>query len=331
MKRVIVLSALLGCGATPGAPTATPATVAGPIRPPFDPVTGELGPPRDYRAWPFLTSGFQMSYGPAAIAANAGGVDAYDSVFVDPAAHAAFLTSGVWPDRTMFVLEIRTAEHTGSIVTHGHYQTDLLGIEAEIKDARIPGGWGYFAFAADATGPVGPAKRLPSTAACYGCHAVSAAVENTFTQFYPTLFPIAVAHHTVRADFVGIPPSVTEVHDRIVAGGIAAGRALIDATTAKWPEATIVREISLNRIGYMLVAEKRIALAIEVFADLTRRFPSSANAWDSYAETLEAAGKQVEALDATHRGLAVIDALPAGGQRDAIAKALRDRAARLGP
>ena len=104
---MLVVGALIGCGA-PAVPAATPATAA-PLRPAFDPVTGELAPPRDYRSWVFLTSGFEMGYGPAAIAARAGGVGTYDTVFVDPAAHAAFTKTGVWPDRTMFVLEIRPA------------------------------------------------------------------------------------------------------------------------------------------------------------------------------------------------------------------------------
>jgi hypothetical protein len=294
------------------------------VRPAFDPPSENLAVPADYRSWTYLTSGFQMGYGPAAVAAAAGGVSSYDTVFVDPAAHAAFEKTGVWPDRTMFVLEIRTAEHTGSIVTRGNYQTDLLGVEAEIKDARLPGGWGFFAFETDQHGPTRAAKRLPATTSCYGCHAANAAVENTFTQFYPTLFPIAQAHGTVRTDFVGIPPSVDEVHDRMVAHGAAAGRALIDSAVAKWPEATIAKEVSLNRLGYLLVAEKRVDLAIEVFSYITARWPESANAWDSLAETLEAAGKLDAAREATQRGLAVTR--PEG---DAVAKALRDRAARL--
>ncbi len=283
-----------------------------------------MQPPRDYRSWTFLTSGFQMSYGPAALAAQAGGVSTYDSVFVEAANVAAFEKTGVWPEGTTFVLEIRTAEHTGSIVTRGHYQTELLGLEAEIKDARIPGGWGFFAFEGDA-----PAKRLPGTAACYGCHAASGAVENTFTQFYPTLFPIAKAKGTVRKDFVGIPPGAAEVKAAIVLSGFAAGRELIDAALAKWPEATLGTELVLNRVGYALVADKKIDLALEMFADIARRWPDSANAWDSLAETYEAAGKLDDARAATEKGLAALARMAPGGQRDALDKALHERAQRL--
>jgi len=322
------------CGAHPVATPATPATsavAANPIRPSFDPATDLLQPPGDYRAWRYLTSGFQMGYGPAAVAAAADGIASYDTVFVDPAAYETFATTGAWPDRTMFVLEVRTSEHTGSIVSTGYYQTDRMAVEAEIKDARVPGGWAFFAFDVDPAGALVAAKRLPTTVECYRCHAANAAVENTFTQFYPTLLPIARAHGTVRPDFVGIPPSVDELHHRIVAEGFAAAATWLDAAIAKWPAASIAREGSLNRLGYTLVREHRVALALDVFADVPRRFPESPNAWDSYAETLEGAGKRAEAAAATVRGLAVIDRMPASPRRDGIEKALRERAARLGP
>jgi hypothetical protein len=35
------------------------------------------------------------------------------------------------------------------------------------------------------------APPLPFTASCYNCHAINTAVENTFVQFYPTLFEVA--------------------------------------------------------------------------------------------------------------------------------------------
>lgn len=325
--RTVALVPLLGsyaCGhATPEPAVPTAATAD--LRPAYDPATELLAAPGDYRSWHYLTSGFQMGYGPAALAAAAAGIGSYDTVFVDPASYAAFADTGVWPERTTFALEIRTAEHTGSIVTSGNYQTDRIGFEVEIKDQRIPGGWGFFAF----DDPAVATKRLPGDEACYTCHAANAAVENTFTQFYPTALAIARAHGTVRDDFVGIPPSATELHDQIARSGVAAVLPSLDAAIAEWPEASIAREAALNRLGYRFVADKRLDLAIDVFAEVTRRFPDSANAYDSLAETLEAAGKKAEALAATTRGLALIDKMDPGPRKDAIAKALADRAARL--
>lgn len=324
---MVALVPLLGCAHAPAEPAArTPAGAAADVRPAYDPATETLAPPGDYRSWRFLTSGFQMGYGPVALAAAAAGIGSYDTVFVDPASYAAFEQTGVWPEHTTFALEIRTAEHTGSIVTSGHYQTDRIGLEAEIKDDRIPGGWGFFAF----DDPAVATKRLAGTEACYTCHAANAAVENTFTQFYPTAFAIARAHGTVRDDFVGIPPSATEIHDQIVKSGVAAALPALDAAIAEWPEASIARESALNRLGYQFVAEHRLDLALDVFAEVTRRFPDSANAYDSLAETLESAGRAADALAATKQGLAVLDRMAAGPRKDGVAKALTDRAARLG-
>jgi hypothetical protein len=101
----------------------------------------------------------------------------------------------------MFVIEQRAASSKGTVNkgSVGRYQSDLIGIGAEVKDrSRAPEGeWAYFTFGANSdTAPV-----LPKTAACYACHSQNAAVENTFVQFYPTLLPIARAKGTLNASF----------------------------------------------------------------------------------------------------------------------------------
>jgi cytochrome P460 len=334
----LLAAALAGC-ATPGArasaPAAAPAAVATPAAAPQGPVfdaAGNLAPPTDYRSWVFLTSGFAMSYGPAAVAAAAGGVDTFDSVFVAPAAYRGFLETGVWPESTMFVLEIRTAETSGSIVTRGRFQTELLGIEAAVKDQRFPGGWGYFGFDADDHGPTEAAEVLPESASCYGCHRASGAVEQTFTQFYPTLFEVARAKGTVRPDFVGVPPGARALADRIAADGWAAGKKLLDETAARWPDATVLRESTLNNVGYDLKARERGADAIAVFQEVTRRYPASANAWDSLSEACEAAGAVDCARPAVASGLAALagDQTMPQARRVALEASLRARQTRLG-
>ena len=64
--------------------------------------------PENYREWIYLTSGFDMSYSKAAMT----GMDhhTFDNVFVNPAAYKAFQKTGTWPDKTMLVLEERSAE-----------------------------------------------------------------------------------------------------------------------------------------------------------------------------------------------------------------------------
>jgi hypothetical protein len=158
---------------------------------------GKLVLPKDYREWIFLSAGIGMTYGTP----DAARQQNFDDVFVNPAAYRAFLQTGHWPDRTMFVIEQRAASSKGTVNkgSVGRYQSDLIGIGAEVKDrSRAPEGeWAYFTFGANSDmTPV-----LPKTAACYECHSQNAAVENTFVQFYPTLLPVARSKGTLNASF----------------------------------------------------------------------------------------------------------------------------------
>lgn len=148
---------------------------------------GQLTLPGDYREWIFLSSGLGMTYQQPG-SQNMQMAPEFTNVFVNPAAYRSFLATGKWPDKTMLILEERSSESKGSINKGGSYQTDLAGIEAEVKDlAKFPGnGWAFFGFGKASTGTI-----LPRTAECYSCHAEHAAVDNTFAQFYPALLTIA--------------------------------------------------------------------------------------------------------------------------------------------
>src|SRR5688500_2854413 len=158
-----------------------------------------LALPADFREWVFLSAGLGMTYGPNAPAP--GQPQSFTNVYVNPASYRAFLESGAWPDRTMFVLEIRGSASEGSINRFGRFQTGLRAVEVNLKDARLPGGWGFFDFGTS-TGPVAP---LPQTANCYQCHRDNTAVEHTFVQFYPTLMEVARRHGTVKATYRETP------------------------------------------------------------------------------------------------------------------------------
>jgi hypothetical protein len=162
--------------------------------------TGELVRPADYREWVFLTAGLGMTYGPNA--PGAGQPAPFSNVFVNPDSYREFMNTGKWPDGTMFVLEIRRALENVSINNGGRTQGDVVALEASVKDStRFPdGGWAYFGFD-DQGVPKTAAAPLPRTASCYGCHSKNAAVEWTFTQFYPAQFDVAKRHGTVRADY----------------------------------------------------------------------------------------------------------------------------------
>lgn len=157
---------------------------------------GQLVMPKDYREWVYLSSGLGMTYGPAAQADQ--GNSMFDNVLVNRSAYRAFLESGRWPDKTMFILEVRRALGNGSINKGGHYQGDVLAVEAAVKDeSRFPQKWAYFGFGRSETAPA-----FSAASECNSCHSQNAAVENTFVQFYPTLLEVATRKGTLNSAYV---------------------------------------------------------------------------------------------------------------------------------
>ena len=169
---------------------ATCITAAAPAEGPTYTAGGELKLPPDYREWNFVSAGLGMSYGPSG-AADANNNPRFTNVFVNPAAYRAFLGTGAWPDKTMFLLDIRSSTSNGSINTGGRYQTELVAIEAEVKEK---GQWKFYDFGAKNT----TAKAFPQTERCYECHAKNGAADNTFVQFYPTLMKVAREKGTLK-------------------------------------------------------------------------------------------------------------------------------------
>ncbi len=174
----------------------SPAPASGPV---FS-SGGELTRPADYREWIFLSSGLGMTYGPAQPASDRPPL--FDNVFVTREAYREFMRSGRWPERTMFALEIRRADANVSINNGGRTQGAVAALEVAVKDTkRFPdGGWAYFDFTSR-DGATESAPPLPKTASCYACHANNTAVENTFVQFYPTLFDVARRLGTVKPTY----------------------------------------------------------------------------------------------------------------------------------
>ena len=157
---------------------------------------GQLKRPSNYREWIYLSSGLGMVYGPAA---KANPNPSFDNVFVEPAAYREFMATGKWPDKSMFVLEIRRGRTEGSINKGGNFQGEVAATEVSVKDvARFPDGWGYFDFPRNAT----TAKVLGPQAGCNACHNPNGAVENTFVQFYPTLLEVARQKGTLKPSYL---------------------------------------------------------------------------------------------------------------------------------
>ena len=112
------------------------------------------------------------------------------------------METGVWPNKTVFVAEVRRSETDAPPNVGGRFQGALLAIEAEVKDTRFPDGWAFFNF--------GQGRNLSAAAAplagnevrvCVECHGSRAAVERTFVQFYPTLLEVARRKGTLKPGF----------------------------------------------------------------------------------------------------------------------------------
>jgi hypothetical protein len=173
--------------------------------------SGAVVRPVNYREWVYLSSGLGMSYAPEAVAEAAAAASAgqprpavFDTVFVNPQSYRAFMQSGKWPEGTMFILELRRGERHVSIDTGGQTQGGLIGLEAAVKDSTrfaSTKGWAYFGLGGGRNPLAESAMPNPTTASCYGCHGEHTAVENTFVQFYPTLFEVAQKFGTVKPTY----------------------------------------------------------------------------------------------------------------------------------
>jgi hypothetical protein len=195
---VFVLAGLvMGSAQQASAPAAPKPGVSGGAEagPRYTPA-GELIRPTDFREWSFVTSGLGMTYNQPTGEAR---TPNFTNVWVNPSSYRAFMKTGQWPDKTMFILEVRASASEGSINKGGHYQSSLVVIEASVKDeARFPGKWAYFDFGRDMKPQV---QALPPTERCYSCHSENGAVDNTFVQFYPTMLEVAKKMRTLRSSF----------------------------------------------------------------------------------------------------------------------------------
>jgi hypothetical protein len=196
---VLLMSAMVGLSARQGQPASRKPmggnqAEAGPRYT----ASGELIRPTDFREWRFVTSGLGMTYNTPTGAPRSPN---FTNVWVNPRSYESFMKTGQWPDKTMFILEVRASSSEGSINKGGHFQSNLVVIEASVKDeARFPGKWAYFDFGRDMKAQV---QALPPTERCYACHSENGAVDNTFVQFYPTLLEVAQRMGTVRASASG--------------------------------------------------------------------------------------------------------------------------------
>jgi len=282
---------------------------------------GQLIFPADYRQWQFVSSGLGMSY--SASRPGAPRAPGFSNIFVQPWAYRTFKASGKWPDKTIFILEAYRSGTHASINKQGYFQDSFNGIEAEVKDSEhSPDVWSYYNLGSNPTS----AAALPKNA-CWECHDKNAAVEHSFTQFYPELLDVALQKKTVK-EGIYIAPSLNRLRDLIVTKGWGEGERALEEAKRHDAEASILDEASLNALGYQLIAAKRGGDAVKVMERATREHPDSLNAMDSLADALVVAGEKERALEVSQTILKKVE-----GEHtalgDALAKASKERMAVL--
>lgn len=110
------------------------------------------------------------------------------------------------------------------------------------------------------------------------------------------------------------PPLADRVRAAVLAGDTTGARRLIEAARADIANRFRSPEGDVNRLGYELLHEHRVAAAVTVFHLNARAFPGSANVWDSLGEALLAAGRRAEAIAAYRHAIEIAPGFPPSRQ-----------------
>jgi hypothetical protein len=168
---------------------------------------GNLLRPTNFETWVFVGSNLGLGYAKDAksmtiVEARRTEQQDYHNVYIDPAAYAAYLAKGTFPDAAMLVMDVyetATKEVRGpgdkpSVLNAGTFNGRRKAVEVAVKDSRRPnrrdvegedrsvGEWAYYGFDAKGT-----KARPHADSECFNCHRDHADDDNVWVQFYPTL------------------------------------------------------------------------------------------------------------------------------------------------
>jgi tetratricopeptide (TPR) repeat protein len=225
----------------------------------------------------------------------------FTNVFVPPEAYKQFKSTGKWPDKTQFVLEMVQPATHGSINKGGHYQNMLMGWDIEVKDSSRPQQWTYYNFDAKDTS----ADPIASTA-CLKCHTANAAVENTFVQFYPTLLDFSVEKGLIKPG-VHIPLNQSRFEKLIVNSGWDKAEAAYHEDRKLNPESDLMDMAALESTAGSLAHDKKMAQALQVATLMTKEYPTSAQAYDDLGEGYKMNSQPQPAIEASQKALSLVE------------------------
>ena len=153
----------------------------------FNIANGNLDRPTGYREWVYVGTPLtpnDMNNGKAAF-------PEFHNVYMDPESWAHWKKHGEFRDNTILIKELVGVGSKAAVSGQGYFMGDFVGLEATIKSKNHfpnePGNWAYFSFSTpDLKSLKETAKAFPAES-CNACHAVSAADDFVFTQYYPIL------------------------------------------------------------------------------------------------------------------------------------------------
>jgi hypothetical protein len=143
--------------------------------------------PEGYRQWVFVGSSIGLRYNQEPEKPAANNSQHFNNIYINPSAFREFARTGKFPEGTVFILEVASAETKVEPGLQGSYQKDFIALEAAVKDSkRFRDGWAYFSFDDGKDKQKDKATPFPRSA-CFDCHHQKAATDHVFTQFYPVL------------------------------------------------------------------------------------------------------------------------------------------------
>jgi Cytochrome P460 len=184
---LLILTAIAVFGLTPSEPASTPAQPPPGVEPAVTPQydkDGALIRPKDFYTWTFVGSSIGLSYSKES---DPYGPGMFHNVYTQPEAYREFLKTGKFPEKTIFIIDLRDSKQEVSIAKHGYTEGENMGLDVSVKDhSRFPEGWAYFNFEYENGKLAEKAKAHPRDQ-CFSCHSAHAASDNVFTQYYPVL------------------------------------------------------------------------------------------------------------------------------------------------
>ena len=155
--------------------------------------------PVGFENWVFVGSNLGLVYDAelpltTSLEAARAAQQVFHNIYIDPEAYEYFKTNKEFPDPTMLVMDMYSAEERAprDVLAEGVFNGAHTGLQVAVKDTRRPGPsttpWAYYIFTdfSDPTQVRAQAQAFADSE-CFACHLEHASKDNVWVQFYPVL------------------------------------------------------------------------------------------------------------------------------------------------